>query len=139
MHYRTLGKSGFKVSEIGLGCWQLGNDFGPVEDAEAAAILESAQGQGVSFFDTADVYGSHVLVSGSSSRHRRLWSLPKLDVMLSSILMVTLKRQSRRVCRARLSASVSSVSISRSCTVCPLRFCLTEKFLAGWKTFSRRG
>lgn len=57
MHYRTLGKSGFKVSEIGLGCWQLGNDFGPVEDAEAAAILESAQGQGVSFFDTADVYG----------------------------------------------------------------------------------
>jgi len=57
MNYRTLGKSGFKVSEIGLGCWQLGNDFGPVEDAEAVAILDSASEQGVTFFDTADVYG----------------------------------------------------------------------------------
>ncbi|WP_339721224.1 aldo/keto reductase [Marinomonas primoryensis] len=57
MNTRTLGKTGFKVSEIGLGCWQLGNDFGPVEDKEANAILQTAVDHGISFFDTADVYG----------------------------------------------------------------------------------
>ena len=54
---RTLGKSGFQVSEIGLGCWQLGGDFGPVDDGQARAILEAAHGAGISFWDTADVYG----------------------------------------------------------------------------------
>lgn len=58
MKYRTLGKSGLRVSEIGLGCWQLGNDFGSLEDSEASAILDQAVQQGVTFFDTADVYGA---------------------------------------------------------------------------------
>ncbi|MGO3738453.1 MAG: aldo/keto reductase [Marinomonas foliarum] len=57
MKTRALGKSGFEVSEIGLGCWQLGNDFGPVEDEEATKILQTATGEGIHFFDTADVYG----------------------------------------------------------------------------------
>jgi len=55
---RRLGKSGFKVSEIGLGCWQLGGDFGPVEDAVADEILATAQAEGIDFWDTADVYGA---------------------------------------------------------------------------------
>lgn len=55
---RVLGKSGFKISETGLGCWQLGGDFGPIEDARAYAILEAALEQGINFFDTADVYGA---------------------------------------------------------------------------------
>lgn len=58
MKTRVLGKTGYQVSEIGLGCWQLGNDFGPVEDAEARAILQAGLDSGVRFFDTADVYGS---------------------------------------------------------------------------------
>ncbi|MCW8355052.1 aldo/keto reductase [Marinomonas pontica] len=57
MKTRVLGKTGFNVSEIGLGCWQLGNDFGAIEDSEAAAILQAALNEGVQFFDTADVYG----------------------------------------------------------------------------------
>ncbi len=60
MKYRTLGKTGFKVSEIGLGCWQLGNDFGPVEEQMAQDILQTAQRHGVNFFDTADVYGGGI-------------------------------------------------------------------------------
>ncbi len=60
MKYRTLGKTGFKVSEIGLGCWQLGNDFGPVEEQMAQDILQMAQRHGVNFFDTADVYGGGI-------------------------------------------------------------------------------
>ena len=35
MKTRRLGKSGLKVTEIGLGCWQLGGDFGPIEDERA--------------------------------------------------------------------------------------------------------
>lgn len=57
MKTRRLGKTGYEVSEIGLGCWQLGGDFGPVGDDTASAILDAANAAGVSFWDTADVYG----------------------------------------------------------------------------------
>jgi aryl-alcohol dehydrogenase-like predicted oxidoreductase len=57
MHQRTLGKTGYAVSEIGLGCWQLGGDFGPVGDDTAQDILGTARALDVNFWDTADVYG----------------------------------------------------------------------------------
>jgi aryl-alcohol dehydrogenase-like predicted oxidoreductase len=60
MHKRRLGKTDWMVSEIGLGCWQLGGDFGPVGDDEAQAILRKARDSGVTFWDTADVYGGGV-------------------------------------------------------------------------------
>jgi len=55
---RQLGKSSLQVSEIGLGCWQLGGDFGPVDDDMAQDILQAAHAAGISFWDTADVYGA---------------------------------------------------------------------------------
>lgn len=58
MQYRTLGKTEFRVSEIGLGCWQLGGDFGTMSDERAATILDEAHRQGINFWDTADVYGA---------------------------------------------------------------------------------
>jgi aryl-alcohol dehydrogenase-like predicted oxidoreductase len=58
MKTRTLGKTGYLVSEIGLGCWQLGGDFGPVGDDTAAEILRTARQLDVNFWDTADVYGA---------------------------------------------------------------------------------
>lgn len=59
MNTRHLGTSNFDVSEIGLGCWQLGPDWGKNLDREAAfAILQEAVNQGITFFDTADVYGN---------------------------------------------------------------------------------
>jgi aryl-alcohol dehydrogenase-like predicted oxidoreductase len=42
---------------VGLGTWQLGADWGDVDDKEALAVLEAAAESGVTFFDTADVYG----------------------------------------------------------------------------------
>ncbi|QQR37050.1 aldo/keto reductase [Devosia oryziradicis] len=57
MKTRRLGKTGYAVSEIGLGCWQLGGDFGPVGEETANAILDAANAAGVTFWDTADVYG----------------------------------------------------------------------------------
>jgi aryl-alcohol dehydrogenase-like predicted oxidoreductase len=55
---RFFGKSGKHVSEIGLGCWQLGGaDWGNLDDAAAFEILNAAADAGVTFLDTADVYG----------------------------------------------------------------------------------
>lgn len=57
MNIRKLGKTGYEVSEIGLGTWQLGESFGPVSDESAAQILKTARSLDVNFWDTADVYG----------------------------------------------------------------------------------
>jgi aryl-alcohol dehydrogenase-like predicted oxidoreductase len=54
---RTLGKTGRPVSIIGLGTWQLGADWGSVTEADALAVLRAAVESGVTFLDTADVYG----------------------------------------------------------------------------------
>lgn len=57
MKERTLGDTGRQVGEIGLGTWQIGADWGEVSDASARDTLRAAHEAGVSFFDTADVYG----------------------------------------------------------------------------------
>jgi aryl-alcohol dehydrogenase-like predicted oxidoreductase len=58
MNRRPFGRSGIEVSEVGLGCWQIGgSDWGAVSDEEAFATLRAAVGSGVDFLDTADVYG----------------------------------------------------------------------------------
>jgi aryl-alcohol dehydrogenase-like predicted oxidoreductase len=57
MKYRTLGKTGFKVSEISLGTWQVGGKWGSSFDNENAdRILNTAIDKGINFIDTADVY-----------------------------------------------------------------------------------
>lgn len=53
----TLGRTGRTVSAIGLGTWQLGADWGDVTEADAFGVLDAAATSGVTFFDTADVYG----------------------------------------------------------------------------------
>tara|TARA_R110002049_G_scaffold306635_1_gene505454 strand:+ start:32686 stop:33672 length:987 start_codon:yes stop_codon:yes gene_type:complete len=59
MKQRRLGRNGFDVSEVGLGCWQLGADWGtPLNDAASFAILNKAVANGITFLDTADVYGN---------------------------------------------------------------------------------
>jgi len=57
MRYRNFGSESFNVSEIGLGTWQLGADWGNVEESTAQEVLETAVEYGINFFDTADVYG----------------------------------------------------------------------------------
>ncbi len=66
MKYRTLGNTGLRVSEIGLGTWQIGGAFtfggkqigwSGMDDTTSREILKTAFDNGINFFDTADVYG----------------------------------------------------------------------------------
>lgn len=57
MQQRPLGHTGRNVSVIGLGTWQLGADWGAVTEEDASAVLAASVEQGVTLFDTADVYG----------------------------------------------------------------------------------
>jgi aryl-alcohol dehydrogenase-like predicted oxidoreductase len=57
MHYRTLGRTGWKISEISFGAWAIGGSWGQVSDEDSMAALHKAIDCGVNFIDTADVYG----------------------------------------------------------------------------------
>ena len=57
MKYRKFGSLDWNISEIGLGCWQIGADWGNVTEDKANEVLQSSFENGVNFFDTADVYG----------------------------------------------------------------------------------
>ncbi|WP_121610062.1 aldo/keto reductase [Mesobacillus foraminis] len=57
MNYRALGNTGLKVSEVSFGTWAIGGSWGKTSDDEALKSLDWAIGEGVNFFDTADVYG----------------------------------------------------------------------------------
>jgi aryl-alcohol dehydrogenase-like predicted oxidoreductase len=57
-----LGRTGWKVSTIGLGTWAMGSSWGAVDDRESLATLNRALDLGVNFFDTADAYGSEPLL-----------------------------------------------------------------------------
>ena len=67
MKYRILGKTGFKISEVGLGTWQVGGKWGdPFDYTNAKIILNKAIDLGINFIDTADVYGEKVGQSEAS-------------------------------------------------------------------------
>jgi aryl-alcohol dehydrogenase-like predicted oxidoreductase len=58
MHTRTFGRTGWQVSEIGFGGWGIGGGaWGRADDSESMAALHAALDAGITFFDTADVYG----------------------------------------------------------------------------------
>ena len=61
MHKRKLGKSGLEVSTIGLGCMGMSFSYGPPKDKrEMTALLRAAVERGITFFDTAEVYGPFI-------------------------------------------------------------------------------
>jgi aryl-alcohol dehydrogenase-like predicted oxidoreductase len=81
MQARTLGRTGRDVSVVGLGTWQLGADWGDVTREDAIAVLDAAVEEGVTFFDTADVYGDgrSEQIIGEYLRER-----PDLDVFVAT-------------------------------------------------------
>jgi aryl-alcohol dehydrogenase-like predicted oxidoreductase len=58
VQYRTLGKTGIKVSEIGFGTWVIGTDmYGKLSREDWTRLIRTALDLGINVFDTADVYG----------------------------------------------------------------------------------
>ena len=58
MKYREFGKTGWRVSEIGFGGWQLSGEWGQVDDQESIKTLHYAWEKGINFVDTAELYGN---------------------------------------------------------------------------------
>jgi len=81
MEKRVWGRTGREVSVVGLGTWQLGADWGEVREEDATAVLDAAVESGVTFFDTADVYGD-----GRSEQliGRYLRARPDADVFVAT-------------------------------------------------------
>jgi aryl-alcohol dehydrogenase-like predicted oxidoreductase len=75
MKYRTLGRTGLKVSVVGVGTWQLGGEWGKAfAQSEVDAILDAAAEAGINLIDTAECYGDHLaerLIGDYLSRHDR--------------------------------------------------------------------
>ena len=57
MKFRKFADLDWNVSEIGLGCWAIGSEWGEVLETDARDVLKTSFDQGINFFDTADVYG----------------------------------------------------------------------------------
>lgn len=57
MKYRPFSDLGWNVSEVGLGCWQIGWCWGDVSETDSKILLKEALDQGINFFDTSDMYG----------------------------------------------------------------------------------
>ena len=58
MHYRTLGRTGLRCSEVGLGSWAFASQiYGDVDTSDALATIHAALDAGITFFDTAPLYG----------------------------------------------------------------------------------
>ncbi|MEO0533405.1 MAG: aldo/keto reductase [Cyanobacteria bacterium P01_A01_bin.123] len=57
MFYREFGKTGFQVSAMGLGTWNIGNQWGHIDESTAIATVRSAVDQGINLIDTAESYG----------------------------------------------------------------------------------
>jgi myo-inositol catabolism protein IolS len=77
MKYRRLGKTGIKVSVIGIGTWQLGGEWGKnFEQAEVDAMIDKGAELGINLIDTAECYGDHLsekLVGQAVKGRREKW------------------------------------------------------------------
>jgi aryl-alcohol dehydrogenase-like predicted oxidoreductase len=73
MQYRKLGKTGWDVSAVSMGCWAIGGQWGAVNEQEATATVHAALDAGVNLFDTADSYGlgQSEIFLGKALRGRR--------------------------------------------------------------------
>ncbi|MEK5205713.1 aldo/keto reductase [Psychrobacillus sp. FSL H8-0510] len=73
MNYRQIGSTDLKVSELSFGTWAIGGAWGKTNDEESLKALDYAIGNGVNFFDTADVYGDghseELLAKATKGKH----------------------------------------------------------------------
>lgn len=118
MKYRILGRTGLKVSVVGLGTWQLGGEWGKsFTQAEADALLDAAAASGVNLIDTAECYGDHAaerLIGDYLSRHDRdRWVIATKFGHAYKGFMDRADRFGAREVRAQLIASLRALRTDR--------------------------
>ena len=90
METRTITRLGREVSVVGVGTWQLGADWGEVEEKDARAVLTAAHKEGVTFYDTADVYGdgrSERIIAGFAGKHDDVFVATKMGRRVAQSLV----------------------------------------------------
>ena len=107
MRLRTLGKSDIELSAIGLGCMGMSQSYGPGDDEESIRTLNRALDLGISFLDTAAVYGNganeQLVGRAIRDRRREVVLATKCGVLAASrrlFLVVSTDRQARFAGRA---------------------------------------
>jgi len=87
MKYRTIGKTGIKLSEIGLGTWEMsGNVYGTKEDNESIKTIHTAFESGTTFIDTAATYGAG-RVECLVGKALKQWRRKKDNIVISTKIM----------------------------------------------------
>ena len=73
MEYRPFGRTGLQVSAIGFGCWEMGGDYGSIDESEVTAAVHRAIDLGINCFDTAEAYGggNSEMALAKALEHRR--------------------------------------------------------------------
>ena len=121
MEQRPIERLGRTVSCVGFGAWQLGADWGDVSEADATATLEAALEEGVTFVDTADVYGdgrSERIIGGVlAGLGDQRPVATKMGRRLPRCTRTTRRRTSANGSSARARTSAWRRSTSCSCTV----------------------
>ena len=86
MKKRVLGKTGFEITEVAIGTWQLGGRWGePFDEENAMATLNRAADLGINFFDTADVYGNRLSERAIGKYFKKFPEDQLADVLLEEI------------------------------------------------------
>ena len=99
MEIRNLGRSGLRVSAVGLGC----NNFGGrIDDEAARKVIHKALDLGITLFDTADIYGRKRRVGGALGE---ILGDRRKDIVLATKFGMAMRRGARNEGRARAATS----------------------------------
>jgi aryl-alcohol dehydrogenase-like predicted oxidoreductase len=113
MKYRALGRTGLRVSVVGLGTWQFGGEWGKTfSQPEVDAILSTAQECGINLLDTAECYGDHLseaLIGFSINRNRQKWVIATKFGHVFHTLFTRSERWSPRDVQAQLEGSLRAL------------------------------
>ena len=134
MNYRTLGRTGWRISEISFGAWAIGGSWGNVDDNESLATLHAALDRGVNFFDTADVYGDgrseRLLARLKKERREKFYVATKAGRRLP---MQTPEGYNRKNLTAFVNRSLKNLNRERltccNCIARPLKFIIDLRCL----------